>query len=139
MEHFRLAFVSAFLTSCKSECLQLKEKERHMCSNGNKHLVRRTVLSQLAGNARGFCAPGSPLTTCLSKKTMQISAHAAQMQDQNAVLVLAGQKGSRADISSAAHSFGSPLECWPTMAGLWALRGCAGTAAPLQSSAAAVF
>lgn len=50
------------------------------------------VLSQLAGNARDFCGSGSPLSTCLSKKPMQIPGHAAQIQDQNAVQVLAHHK-----------------------------------------------
>lgn len=79
-----------------------------MCSKGNNHSVRRTFLSQLAGNARGFCGPGSPLTTCLSKKTMQIPAHAAQIQDQNTMLVLAHQKEPRADILSATPQLVGP-------------------------------
>lgn len=98
--------------------------------------MRRTVLLQLAGSARGFCGPGSPFTTCLSKKSMQIPAHAAQIPDQNAVLVLAHQKGSCADILSVTPQF----EGLHSNAGLWGRavsvgsQGCGGTAALLLHS-----
>lgn len=74
---------------------------------------------------------------------MQIPARAAQMQAQNAVLVLAARKGHVLTFYLFyPPSLGVSIQMLASVSGLcpWALRGCVGSAAlllVLQSSAAA--
>lgn len=94
--------------------IRRKNIDRHTCSDGNKHLVGRTVLSQLAGSGWGSCGPGSPLTTCLSKK--DCADPSTRSPNASAMLALARQEGARADALSASlqlgglHSAAGPVQ-----------------------------